>query len=167
MGDEVTHAEPPSEDATRRLAGTERHGRYLVVTLDDLYRGESRHVLATLIRLLGDFDLAESIYKNVDPEALDDDDKRLIALGGQIKQQFEIEQELLKNDPEDLPQVRLLTSRGEIITDLFINEAPSTVAHFINLVESGFYDGLDFFQVIDGLLALMRSRRSVRRRHAS
>ena len=29
------------------------------VTLDALYRTESRRVLATLIRLLGDFDLAE------------------------------------------------------------------------------------------------------------
>ncbi len=28
-------------------------------TVDDVYRSESRHVLATLIRLLGDFDLAE------------------------------------------------------------------------------------------------------------
>ena len=27
--------------------------------VDDIYRSESRHVLATLIRLLGDFDLAE------------------------------------------------------------------------------------------------------------
>src|SRR5918997_660101 len=28
-------------------------------TLDDIYRNESRRILATLIRLLGDFDLAE------------------------------------------------------------------------------------------------------------
>ena len=28
-------------------------------TIDDLYRTESRRILATLIRLLGDFDLAE------------------------------------------------------------------------------------------------------------
>src|SRR5579884_2047248 len=27
--------------------------------IEDIYRSESRHVLATLIRLLGDFDLAE------------------------------------------------------------------------------------------------------------
>ena len=38
-----------SEDATQRI-------RELV---DDVYRSESRHVLATLIRLLGDFDAAE------------------------------------------------------------------------------------------------------------
>lgn len=104
--------------------------------------------------VVGDFQLAENIYKNVDPEELDDKDRAMMGMADVIKEQFKKEQELLENDPDDLPQVRILTTRGEIVADLFINEAPSTVAHFITLVESGFYDGLDFFQVIDGLLAL-------------
>ena len=41
-----------------------------------------------------------------------------------------------------------------MVVDLFINEAPSTVSNFIQLAESGFYDGLDFFQVVAGLVAL-------------
>ncbi|WP_372894558.1 peptidylprolyl isomerase [Stieleria sp.] len=102
----------------------------------------------------GDFPLAESLYKNLQEDEIEDKDKAMMVQFDAIKKQFETEQELLRNDPEDLPQVRFKTTRGEIIADLYIHEAPSTVAHFIELVESGFYDGLDFFQVVEGLLAL-------------
>ena len=34
------------------------------VTIEELFRGESRRVLATLIRLLGDFDLAEEALQD-------------------------------------------------------------------------------------------------------
>ncbi|QDV82559.1 peptidylprolyl isomerase [Planctomycetes bacterium TBK1r] len=102
----------------------------------------------------GDFPLAESLYKNLQEDEIEDKDKAMMVQFDAIKKQFETEQELLRNDPEELPQVRFKTTRGEIIADLYIHEAPSTVAHFIELVESGFYDGLDFFQVVEGLLAL-------------
>jgi len=48
----------------------------------------------------------------------------------------------------DLPQVTLRTPRGEIVVELFENEAPNTVANFIALVERGFYRGLAFHRVI-------------------
>jgi len=47
-----------------------------------------------------------------------------------------------------MAQVRLVTSRGDINLDLFPDEAPGTVANFVKLVESGFYDGLAFHRVI-------------------
>ncbi|MBM4206133.1 MAG: peptidylprolyl isomerase [Gammaproteobacteria bacterium] len=40
------------------------------------------------------------------------------------------------------------TSKGTIRTKLFADEAPVTVANFINLVQRGFYDGLNFHRVI-------------------
>jgi cyclophilin family peptidyl-prolyl cis-trans isomerase len=49
--------------------------------------------------------------------------------------------------------VRLTTSKGDVVVELFENEAPQTVANFIHLVESKFYDGLTFHRVIGGLLA--------------
>ena len=104
--------------------------------------------------IVGDFDLSERIYKSLEEDELEDLDKGLIGQAEEIKKQWKSEQELLKNDPEDLPRVRFRTSRGEFIAELYIDEAPSTVSHFISLVESGFYDGLDFFQVVEGLLAL-------------
>jgi RNA polymerase sigma-70 factor (ECF subfamily) len=36
----------------------------LTATLEDVYRSESRRILATLIRLLGDFDLAEDAMQD-------------------------------------------------------------------------------------------------------
>ncbi|MGI9015385.1 MAG: peptidylprolyl isomerase [Phycisphaerales bacterium] len=50
----------------------------------------------------------------------------------------------------DLPRVELATTKGTIVVELFENEAPNTVANFISLVESGFYDGLKFHRVIPG-----------------
>ncbi|MGM9521769.1 MAG: peptidylprolyl isomerase [Oscillospiraceae bacterium] len=41
---------------------------------------------------------------------------------------------------------------GTITIDLCGKEAPKTVDHFISLAESGFYDGLTFYRVIDGFM---------------
>ena len=40
------------------------------------------------------------------------------------------------------------TSKGTIRTRLFADEAPVTVANFVNLVQRGYYDGLNFHRVI-------------------
>lgn len=53
----------------------------------------------------------------------------------------------------DLPQVKIETSKGEMVVELFEDEAPNTVANFISLVESKFYDGLKFHRVIEGFAA--------------
>jgi cyclophilin family peptidyl-prolyl cis-trans isomerase len=52
-----------------------------------------------------------------------------------------------------LPRVLLETSRGDIVVELYENEAPNTVANFISLVESGFYDGTKFHRVIGAFMA--------------
>jgi cyclophilin family peptidyl-prolyl cis-trans isomerase len=54
---------------------------------------------------------------------------------------------------DDLPRVLLKTSKGDIVVELFENEAPNTVANFISLVERGFYNGLTFHRVIEGFMA--------------
>ncbi|HBJ38722.1 MAG TPA: hypothetical protein DDZ51_29020 [Planctomycetaceae bacterium] len=54
----------------------------------------------------------------------------------------------------DLPRVMLETTSGPVVIELFEDQAPNTVANFIQLVESGFYDDTDFYQVIDDILAL-------------
>ncbi len=53
-----------------------------------------------------------------------------------------------------LPRVKLETTQGDVVVELFLDQAPTTVANFIRLVEEGFYDELDFYQVIDHVLAL-------------
>jgi cyclophilin family peptidyl-prolyl cis-trans isomerase len=68
---------------------------------------------------------------------------------------WEVEQELRAKEAEadDLPRVLLHTTQGDVVVELFENEAPDTVANFISLVEAGFYDGLGFFLVERGVVA--------------
>jgi cyclophilin family peptidyl-prolyl cis-trans isomerase len=54
---------------------------------------------------------------------------------------------------DDLPRVLLKTSQGDVIVELFENEAPNTVANFLALVEQGFYNGLVFHRVLPGSMA--------------
>ena len=54
---------------------------------------------------------------------------------------------------DDLPRVKLTTTKGDIILELFENEAPQTVANFITLVKQGFYDGVPFHRVLPGFMA--------------
>jgi len=53
----------------------------------------------------------------------------------------------------NLPRVLLATNKGDIIIELFENQAPNTVANFINLVQRGFYNGLTFHRVLAGFMA--------------
>ena len=49
---------------------------------------------------------------------------------------------------DNLPRVKLETTHGDVLIELFENEAPNTVANFIKLTKEGYYDGLEFFQVV-------------------
>ncbi|MGD9633780.1 MAG: peptidylprolyl isomerase [Pirellulales bacterium] len=53
----------------------------------------------------------------------------------------------------DLPRVKLETSKGNIVIELFENEAPQATANFITLVKSGFYDGVSFHRVLPQFMA--------------
>ncbi|MFQ5610062.1 MAG: peptidylprolyl isomerase [Woeseiaceae bacterium] len=50
------------------------------------------------------------------------------------------------------PQIVMETSMGTIRIELDGKEAPMTVAHFVELAEAGFFDGLIFHRVIDGFM---------------
>ena len=56
-------------------------------------------------------------------------------------------------EADDLPRVKFATSAGDIVIELFENEAPNTVANFVSLVNKGFYDGTPFHRVIGGFMA--------------
>jgi cyclophilin family peptidyl-prolyl cis-trans isomerase len=68
-----------------------------------------------------------------------------------------VEAEMAKRKAEaaadDLPRVKLVTSAGEIVIELYENEAPNTVANFLSLVEKGYYNGTPFHRVINGFMA--------------
>ena len=50
-------------------------------------------------------------------------------------------------------QVVLETSKGEIVLEVHEDWAPVGAAHFIELVEDGYYDGAPWFRVIEGFVA--------------
>lgn len=69
------------------------------------------------------------------------------------KEQEVREREAAAEDGEKaLPRVELDTSRGKIVMELFEDQAPNTVANFINLIEGDRYDGTKFHRVIDGFM---------------
>jgi len=49
-------------------------------------------------------------------------------------------------------QVKLETTQGDIIIQLYEKEMPITTGNFKKLVEEGFYDGIVFHRIIDGFM---------------
>lgn len=49
--------------------------------------------------------------------------------------------------------VTLETNRGTIVAELFDRDCPATVENFVSLANAGFYDGVKFHRVIEGVLA--------------
>lgn len=56
------------------------------------------------------------------------------------------------SEPAAKPVVRLETSLGNIDIELHADEAPETVANFLDLVDTGFYEGLVFHRVVAGFV---------------
>ena len=52
-----------------------------------------------------------------------------------------------KDESANLPRVKMELDVGDLVFELFEDQAPNTVANFISLVESGFYNDLTFNQV--------------------
>jgi cyclophilin family peptidyl-prolyl cis-trans isomerase len=104
-----------------------------------------------------DFDKAdEYLDKAKDENSLSDEVKNKYADEiDDYKEFWKEEQKLREKEAEanDLPRVRLTTSKGDLVIELFENEAPDTVGNFISLVEQGFYDGLSFHRVLAGFMA--------------
>lgn len=157
----------PSAEATQYM------GTYLRRALmEDIYDAETFEAAARLLdvrqnlRFLfltcgragvccGKFETSKKIYDALPDDELEDTDRRVMAAFNTIKEQYEVEQKRFEEDEKkELPRVLLTTTRGEVEIELYAEEAPNAVAHFLKLVEAGFYDGCDFSQVVSGLLIL-------------
>jgi len=49
-------------------------------------------------------------------------------------------------------KVKIETSRGDMIAELYENETPKTVENFVKLTNEGFYEGLKFHRVIPNFM---------------
>ncbi|MGA1392410.1 MAG: peptidylprolyl isomerase, partial [Phycisphaerales bacterium] len=72
-----------------------------------------------------------------------------------LAEAWAVEEAILAAEAEknDLPQVRFETGKGVIVLELFEDQAPYTVANFIELVGNGYYDGTRFHRVLPGFMA--------------
>ena len=103
-----------------------------------------------------EFELADKYLQEADREGtLTQEGENFLPLAKENLELWQAEQTLRQAEAEadDLPRVKLETSEGDIILELFENEAPETVGNFVSLVEKGFYDGLSFHRVIAGFMA--------------
>lgn len=106
----------------------------------------------------GDFDRAEPhLAEAARTGNLDAKRAELLGAVDEYRNLWEREQQLRAEDRQkgDLPRVRFSTTRGDILVELFEDQAPNTVANFIKLVENGYYDQLPFYQVIASQIAMV------------
>jgi cyclophilin family peptidyl-prolyl cis-trans isomerase len=50
------------------------------------------------------------------------------------------------------PLVKVETSKGDIVIELYADKAPKSVANFLQYVDDGFYNGTVFHRIIDGFM---------------
>lgn len=103
-----------------------------------------------------DFDRAQTLLtKAAEEQALSRVGQHYLMQVEEYKKLWKEEEALRMKEAaaDDLPRVKLETSKGDIVVELFENEAPQTVGNFINLVEKDYYNGLKFHRVLPGFMA--------------
>lgn len=103
-----------------------------------------------------DYDNAEKYLKMAgDANTLDETGTGYLSLIPEYRKLWEREEKLREAEAaaNDLPRVKMTTSKGDIVIELFENEAPQTVGNFVNLVEQGFYNDKVFHRVLPNFMA--------------
>jgi cyclophilin family peptidyl-prolyl cis-trans isomerase len=106
--------------------------------------------------LADDYDTAEKYLPLADKAGkLDTEGKQHLADLPKNKELWAKEQAIrvMEKEADNLPRVKLETSKGTIVVELFENQAPQTVGNFISLVEKKFYDNTPFHRVLPGFMA--------------
>lgn len=112
-----------------------------------------RLLLASYHYYLNDFDAASKLLTRIkdtdssQPEAVEL--KRVLA---HSKKMWKREAAILATG-KNRPTVELTMKSGSIVIELYEDEAPNTVANFIHLVETKFYDKTKFHRVLSSFVA--------------
>lgn len=141
----------------------------LLISID--YQGDAFPAFAGYAAYcVNDFDMAEQQLKKaleqkwlVPRKTGDLMDRARNALQELPKSRAEWEAELAIRQAEDAagkadpnqanPRVKIETSKGSIVVELFENQAPNAAANFITLVEKGYYTNVPFHRVLPGFMA--------------
>lgn len=71
---------------------------------------------------------------------------------GDIQAWRTVDQAAAQRQAEERPRVAIQTSQGTFTVELFENEAPLSVANFLQYMREGFYEGTVFHRVIPGFM---------------
>ena len=121
----------------------------LTATLHEVGKADEEILLtgATAAMITSEIELAEKFLKAAEVAGVDG--SKVAGLQKAIeRERLKVEAEMAlratEKEVDDLPRVKIETTKGTIVVELFENEAPNTVANFVSLVESHFYDGTPF-----------------------
>jgi cyclophilin family peptidyl-prolyl cis-trans isomerase len=120
---------------------------------------EARVLLAMCDYSIGKFEESDKRFTEILKGELDEEQRsRTVQFQEMAKKYIPLwkaEQEIRAKEAkaDDLPRVRMTTTKGDIEIELLENDAPNTVANFIELVGKKYYDGLKFHRVIPGFMA--------------
>jgi cyclophilin family peptidyl-prolyl cis-trans isomerase len=106
---------------------------------------------------IGDLDAAERMFAECEKlGALSDDAKQKRETIPEWREKLAREAKLREAEAQadNLPRVTLVTTKGDIVLELYEDQAPNTVANFVALAERKFYNGLEFFRVENGFAAV-------------
>jgi peptidyl-prolyl cis-trans isomerase B (cyclophilin B) len=59
---------------------------------------------------------------------------------------------IAETEPPKSPRAVIEMAGGKIVMELYDKDAPGTVANFVKLAKSGFYNGLNFHRVVPGFV---------------
>lgn len=151
-------ADPDSDLAARLAEGLRDYAQTAAVTDRIIQAG---HATGPVYRLAGyaHFGLnrfrqaAEELEKAQDKNAVSFQDFDLLDNARDYVKYWDKEQKLRAQEAKappakKLPRVKIETKKGDVVVELFENEAPNTVANFISLVEKKFYDGQHVHRVV-------------------
>jgi len=85
--------------------------------------------------------------------------RRMLAAAKMVRANWEKELEIRQKEEAETdpakqnPRVLLKTNKGDIVLELFEDDAPNTVASFISLVNKGFYKDIVFHRVLPNFMA--------------
>jgi cyclophilin family peptidyl-prolyl cis-trans isomerase len=158
---------PADQDLTLKVARLEHSvnqyeaaaAKFETVLKLDEKNVEARMLLAICDFSIGKFEESVRIFDEVLKGEIDAETRSKAAQFQEMARTYiplwKAEQEIRAREAkaDDLPRVRFTTTKGEIEIELLENDAPNTVANFIELVARKYYDGLKFHRVIPGFMA--------------
>ncbi|MGI8979214.1 MAG: peptidylprolyl isomerase [Pirellulaceae bacterium] len=110
-----------------------------------------------------DYAAAEGYFKTANESGIfSGGETEMVKLGMQLSPLVSTERVLWEKEfvirkaeeaKDDLPRVKMTTTKGVMVIELFENEAPDTVGNFISLVEKKFYDDKTFHRVLSHFMA--------------